>query len=893
MTGKMRNKLRRDQQSIKNRKKLYKSGKLWLTMGLTTVVGTAVVTTHANASTIPSTRDSAVNVVDAVTTAPSDEVTLKTSVSSDPTQIVSQSEDTANDTDGTDLVNSAGRDGEIESSVASTAKAQVTALVADASATQMNDAKTAATEKYQQTGTPQVITAIAPAAEIATGIDGTANWDIDQDGNLQIHAGTLSDQNTWQDHSADIKSIQTEAGVVASDKSNNDNYNIHLFGDLPNVKTIDLTGLDTSQMTNMSHLFVNDPNLESIIFDPTKFNTSKVTDFSMMFNGDTKLTTLDLSHFDTSNGTIFYGMFEGASALTEIDVSHFDTSKATNMQNMFVDTNALRHIDVSNFDTSHVTNMNSMFERAGRDAPVNPEDPLVLDVSNWNVDNVTDFWGMFDQSTVQKLDLSKWNMKRATNTSHFLNMMPYLWDLKLGPNVKLTDGLLDEVPKTGTQLPDGSLDAFKKNNITVNTLGLQPTSTGWQAVASGDEYNPEGSAYLASTLTTMYPGDGTGGTEEYVWSQAVTNYLHFIDVNSGQIIPGGKFYDYVYTYPYGTTTLNTKPDSLVLPKGYHFATASELKSGQVQLPASSTEGKEGTVFKMYVAPTLPSLDESKQQVTLTTNFVDQEGNVLQKADIRIGTQGTKLEIAAPDIKGYKLVDTSLANIPVILKGNVMTLTLTYEPNTGQVPDENELPAILTVKYVDENGNPLQVMTTQTGKQGTHLEIVAPEIPGYALVDDSQVKTPVTLQGSALALTLTYKPEGTNGTPGAAINTSSTPTPIPSETPTSETSPGNPVETTVVPEGDTTPSTPEQGQRVQPNKAASESEEPGEVEPQSQVGKGSTVAPAKSGIVVTSVQKNQKQTLPQTDEPDSQGILSLMGIGLLGVLGLGMKKRKED
>lgn len=161
MTGKMRNKLRRDQQSIKNRKKLYKSGKLWLTMGLTTVVGTAVVTTHVSASTMPATRDSAVSVVDTVTTAPSDEVTLKTSVSSDPTQIGSQSEDTANDTDGTDLVNSAGRDGEIESSVAGTAKAQVTALVEDASAAQMNDAKTAATEKYQQTGTPQVITAIA------------------------------------------------------------------------------------------------------------------------------------------------------------------------------------------------------------------------------------------------------------------------------------------------------------------------------------------------------------------------------------------------------------------------------------------------------------------------------------------------------------------------------------------------------------------------------------------------------------------------------------------------------------------------------------------------------------------------------------------------------------
>lgn len=1073
------NRLHRDEQTVKNRKKLYKNGKLWSVMGITTFVGATMFVTNVKASTSTITDDQNVSVAATATTSGNSEVTLKTSVSTKDNQPDSKINSITNNTDAAQLPSdstadestsiSPVTDSNNETAIADNAQAvsdttqsetslKVTALGADASDAQLSDAKNAATGDYQKTGTPQMITVVAPAAEIATGVDGTANWDIDQDGNLQIHAGTLSNQKTWLNNAADIKSIKTDSGVIASSNSNDNNTDTnHLFGDLPNVKTIDLTGLDTSQMTNMTHLFASDPNLESIVFDPTKFDTSNVTDFSRMFWGDSKLTELDVSHFNTSNGAIFYGMFEGANSLTSIDVSNFDTSKATNMQQMFTDTWALKQIDVSKFDTSHVTTMNSMFERAGKDASVTPTDPLVLDVSHWKVDNVTDFWGMFDQSTIQKLDVSHWNMGNAANTSNWLNQMPNLWSLKLGPNVKLTDSGLNEVPIAQTALPDQSKDDLGSPNTTVNASSLNDANTGWQAVSGGDEHNPEGTTYLANTLIGMYPGNGTGNTEEYVWSQAVinclqfidvdtgkevtadfngrntyathgygdvvntntddltkandipagyhfataselkngqvqpsdttkigpnltkikmyvakdvvlTNYLRFIDVNNGQVVPGAEFYDYSYKFPVGTY-LNTKVSAVVLPKGYHFATTNELKSGQVQPADSTLIGPDGTVIKMYVAPTVSMPDENKQVTVLNINYLDKDDNSIRPSDVETGEQGTKLEIEAPEIPGYVLTDSSQVKTPVTLQGNLMTLTLHYNLESGQIPDENEepttlnvnyvdqdgnlirssevhtgkqsvqliieapeisgyeltdnnqaktsvtlqgnlmtltlnyklkigqvpdegnQPAILNVNYVDENDNQLRNSDVQVGDQGAQFEIVAPSIPGYELADDSQSRTPVTLQGSAMTLTLIYKPQAATGTPGTPTPiTSNTPTPTPETTQTPSTS----VETTMVPEGDTTPSNSNQGQVIQLKQPTSTSEEPSQSQSRGQATKAiNTTTPVKSNVTTAAAHNAQKQTLPQADESTNQGILSLLGITLLGFLGLWTKKRKQD
>ena len=84
-------------------------------------------------------------------------------------------------------------------------------------------------------------------------------------------------------------------------------------------------------------------------------DTSSGTNFSYMFIGCTKLTTIP--QLDTSNGTNFYGMFSGCAKLTTIP--QLDTSNGTNFSQMFIGCTKLTTIP--QLDTSKGTNFSHMF----------------------------------------------------------------------------------------------------------------------------------------------------------------------------------------------------------------------------------------------------------------------------------------------------------------------------------------------------------------------------------------------------------------------------------------------------------------------------------------------------------------------------------------------------
>ena len=79
------------------------------------------------------------------------------------------------------------------------------------------------------------------------------------------------------------------------------------------------------------------------------------------FDKFSKITSIDLSALDTSEVTNMFGMFYKCSSLTSLDLSIFDTSQVTRMDWMFFGCSILTSLDVSNFDTSNVTDMFGMF----------------------------------------------------------------------------------------------------------------------------------------------------------------------------------------------------------------------------------------------------------------------------------------------------------------------------------------------------------------------------------------------------------------------------------------------------------------------------------------------------------------------------------------------------
>ena len=84
-----------------------------------------------------------------------------------------------------------------------------------------------------------------------------------------------------------------------------------------------------------------------------KLNTSNVTDMTWMF-GELNVTTLDLSTLDTKNVTSTNCMFYGCKNLTSINLASFDTKKVTDMGNMFYGCTSLTVLDISSFSSDNL-----------------------------------------------------------------------------------------------------------------------------------------------------------------------------------------------------------------------------------------------------------------------------------------------------------------------------------------------------------------------------------------------------------------------------------------------------------------------------------------------------------------------------------------------------------
>jgi len=102
------------------------------------------------------------------------------------------------------------------------------------------------------------------------------------------------------------------------------------FAYMMNLQTIDLSNLNTRNVTNMASMFEYTP-IETL--ELSHFDTSNVTNMSRMFSGTT-IETLDLNNFNTSSVTDMSSMFSN-SVITTLKISGFDTSKVTDMYDMF------------------------------------------------------------------------------------------------------------------------------------------------------------------------------------------------------------------------------------------------------------------------------------------------------------------------------------------------------------------------------------------------------------------------------------------------------------------------------------------------------------------------------------------------------------------------------
>ena len=170
----------------------------------------------------------------------------------------------------------------------------------------------------------------------------------------------------------------------------------HMFDSCVLLKEVNLAGLNTSKVTDMSYMFYKagfnyfpsyatgvsagstENNSYNLVISNAVFDTSSVTNMSYMFSicAAIDLSGINMNSWDVSDVEDMSFMFAGYSymdgkkkwyywytKITGFDISGWDTASCGTFENMFALSNRFTELNISGWDFSNVTNLSRMFER--------------------------------------------------------------------------------------------------------------------------------------------------------------------------------------------------------------------------------------------------------------------------------------------------------------------------------------------------------------------------------------------------------------------------------------------------------------------------------------------------------------------------------------------------
>ncbi|BAG09175.1 Spy0128 family protein [Finegoldia magna] len=271
-------------------------------------------------------------------------------------------------------------------------------------------------------------TSYAAAPRIVhSGTMGTTTWEIFDNRELVLRPTsgsvgefTVNDYSgnyaPWHNYEGTFDKIRVEGTVRPIGSL----YKVWIgFFEKSQAKEINLQGFDTSNVTNMEHMFYNSQATTINLGD--KFDTSNVTNMDGMFY-NSQATTINFGDkFDTSNVTNMDNMFRYSQATTINLGDKFDTSNVTNMSHMFTDSEA-EIINLGDmFNTKNVENMQNMFYRS---------QAMTINLGDkFDTSNVTIMSGMFYEAKATKIYIpSNFKFKDDTKLADMAyNSLKYLY----------------------------------------------------------------------------------------------------------------------------------------------------------------------------------------------------------------------------------------------------------------------------------------------------------------------------------------------------------------------------------------------------------------------------------------------------------------------------------
>ena len=129
-----------------------------------------------------------------------------------------------------------------------------------------------------------------------------------------------------------------------------------LFFDCGDLINVDLSNLNTTDMTRISYTFYNCKNLEEV--NMTSIDTSNVEYMEFLFAGcENLMNIIGIENLNTSSVKYTTGMFFDCKNIQNVNVSSFDLDNLEEPDGMFVNTQSLRVVDLGN-----TTNANNLFD---------------------------------------------------------------------------------------------------------------------------------------------------------------------------------------------------------------------------------------------------------------------------------------------------------------------------------------------------------------------------------------------------------------------------------------------------------------------------------------------------------------------------------------------------
>ncbi|WP_347131573.1 bacterial Ig-like domain-containing protein [Lactiplantibacillus plantarum] len=364
--------------------------------------------------------------------------------------------------------------------------------------------------------------AATPATVVSTGTLGTSAWQYTDDGVLTIHAGDWTGVGDVSDVPGDFGSELTK--VVIDGPIN--------------------AGTDTSYM------FRYNPNLASID-GLENLDTSKVTDFSMMFMGTKIADFSGLAHWNVSSGTSFDSMFASDSRVQSYDLSQWqlNTVQPVSLKRMFSFNTALISIVLSTWNVRMVTDIDGLFN--------GDKSLTTADLHGWNLLNVTALSSMFlNDTNLTDLDITGWQTGGTlTSTKFMFEGTPGLKainiaSLDMSNFAAVTEADMNKEPadhdmflnqdSSGNPLPMNlnALTVGSKTYLVGSSLPDIPTGTGY----TGKWVNQADATqtYTSSELMALYNGvDNPADTITWVWETS-PSYADFTSKNVTGLIAGPK-----------------------------------------------------------------------------------------------------------------------------------------------------------------------------------------------------------------------------------------------------------------------------------------------------------------------------------------------------------------